>query len=173
MVIVCPSCNHRNMEDAKFCNQCGTKLISVEETTTNIVDDLQNENWLDKFDEELPHQVIDLTDRKVSIALYLSGMDKLFRLEGKSDFILGRKIKDSTEIIDIDFEPYQGYAKGVSRVHAKITISGTLVTITDMRSSNGTYVNFKRLMPAKSYTLAHGDILSLGSLILQYHNYLP
>jgi len=170
MGIVCPNCNHRNAEEARYCNQCGTKLNSPTDTTTNIVDDLQYESLAEKY-EEIPSPVIDLTDRGIGIALYLSGDDKLFNLEGKSEFVLGRKTKGSTDIIDIDFEPFQGYAKGVSRNHARITISGSLVTITDLRSSNGTYVNHKRLMPTKSYTLSHGDILSLGSLILQYHNY--
>jgi len=170
MAIICPNCNHRNVDDAKFCNQCGTKLNPVNDTTTNIVDDNHYEDLVENL-EELSQQVTDLSALGIGLGLYLQGEDKLFSLKGKAEFFLGRNAKGTPDPIDFDLEPFQGYAKGVSRIHAKITISGTLVTITDLRSSNGTYLNQKRLMPNKSYTLAHGDIVSLGSLILQFHNY--
>jgi len=170
MAIICPTCNHRNLDDAKFCNQCGTKLNLPNDTTTNIVDDHQYDDLIETF-EEISQHVTDLSDRGIGLALYMQGEDKLFELKGKSEFFLGRKTKGTPDQIDFDLEPFQGYAKGVSRIHAKITISGTLVTLTDLRSSNGTYLNQKRLMPNKSYTISHGDILSLGSLILQFHNY--
>lgn len=169
MAVVCPDCNHYNVDNANFCNHCGTKLSSENETTTNIVDETHYDDLLENIEEFT--RSVDLAEQGVKVALYLPGSEKVIKLEGKSEFILGRKIKGTSEIIDIDFEPFHGYEKGVSRAHAKISLSGDLVTVTDLHSSNGTYVNQKRLMPNKSYTLAHGDLINLGSLILQYHNY--
>jgi pSer/pThr/pTyr-binding forkhead associated (FHA) protein len=142
----------------------------LDDTTTNIVGELESEEILESY-EEYPTEIKDLEDEGIRAAFYLFGHDKVFSLEGQKEYVLGRRVQSSAEVVDIDFEPYEGYSKGVSRTHAKIIISGNLVTITDLRSSNGTYLNRKRLMPAKMYTLAHGDIVSLGSLILQYHNY--
>jgi len=168
--MICPQCKHSNDQNAKFCNQCGEKLIPKDNTTTNIVGKFDYDEMMESY-EELPAPLKELEDSGQRAALYLFGNDKVFSLEGKSEFILGRRVKNSPEEVDIDFEPFEGFSKGVSRAHAKILISGDLVTITDLRSSNGTYLNRKRLMPAKAYTLAHGDIISLGSLIFQFHNY--
>ena len=170
MAMICFQCNHSNPSGAKYCNQCGVKLVPLDATTTNIVSEEFPGEMFSAM-QELPTQIKDLEDQGFKAALYLFGNDKVFLLEGKNEFILGRRVKSSSDLVDFDFEPYDGYSKGVSRTHAKIVISGDLVTVTDLRSSNGTYLNRKRLMPAKMYTLAHGDILSLGSLILQYHNY--
>ena len=170
MAMICFQCNHSNPSGAKYCNQCGVKLVPLDATTTNIVSEEFPGEMFNAM-QELPIQIKDLEGQGFKAALYLFGNDKVFLLEGKNEFILGRRVKSSSDLVDFDFEPYDGYSKGVSRTHAKIVISGDLVTVTDLRSSNGTYLNRKRLMPAKMYTLAHGDILSLGSLILQYHNY--
>jgi len=170
MAMICFQCNHSNPSGAKYCNQCGVKLVPMDATTTNIVSEEVPGEVFNEL-EDLSIEIKDLEDRGFNAALYLFGNDKVFPLEGKKEFILGRRVKSSAELVDFDFEPYDGYSKGVSRTHAKIVVSGDLVTITDLRSSNGTFLNRKRLMPAKMYTLAHGDILSLGSLILQYHNY--
>ena len=170
MAMICFQCNHSNPSGAKYCNQCGVKLVPTDATTTNIVNE-EVPGEVFKELEDLSTEIKDLESHGFKAALYLLGNDKVFLLEGKKEFVLGRRVKSSAELVDFDFEPYDGYSKGVSRTHAKIVISGDLVTITDLRSSNGTFLNRKRLMPAKMYTLAHGDILSLGSLILQYHNY--
>lgn len=168
--MICFQCNQSNPSDAKYCNQCGVKLVPIDETTTHNVSEDYSGGILDKL-MDFPAPIKDLGDQGFKAALYLFGNEKVFLLEGKTEFILGRRVKSSAELVDFDFEPYDGYSKGVSRTHAKIVISGDLVTITDLRSSNGTFLNRKRLMPAKMYTLKHGDIVSLGSLILQYHNY--
>jgi len=170
MAMICFQCKHSNPSEAKYCNQCGVRLVPLDATTTNIVSD-EAPGEIFKALEELPEQIKDLEDQGFKAALYLFANDKVFLLEGKGEFILGRRVKSSADLVDFDFDPYDGYSKGVSRTHAKIVLSGDLVTITDLRSSNGTYLNRKRLMPAKMYTLEHGDIISLGSLILQYHNY--
>ncbi len=170
MANICLACNHNNPEDAKYCNQCGSKLNFNNDTTTNIVGELKSDEIFEAYDD-LPVEIKDLESEGFRAALYLIGKNNIFSLEDKKEFILGRRVKSSEEVIDIDFEPFEGYGKGVSRIHAKVTISEDIVTITDLNSSNGTYLNRKRLMPAKSYTLSHGDIVSLGSLILQFHQY--
>ncbi len=54
----------------------------------------------------------------------------------------------------------------VSRTHARITSSGSTVTIEDLRSSNGTFVQNK---PVKSRaTIADGDILRVGNILLKF-----
>src|SRR5512136_57489 len=47
----------------------------------------------------------------------------------------------------------------VSGEHAKIELTRQGHTITDLNSTNGTYVNGKRLEPGKSYLLVSNDII--------------
>ncbi|HVN46551.1 MAG TPA: FHA domain-containing protein [Steroidobacteraceae bacterium] len=53
----------------------------------------------------------------------------------------------------------------VSRRHARITVAGGAVTIEDLESTNGTYVNGKRI--SAPTRLAPGDEIALGSEILR------
>jgi DNA-binding winged helix-turn-helix (wHTH) protein len=53
---------------------------------------------------------------------------------------------------------------GVSRRHARITISADLATIEDLRSKNGTFVGDQRVNGSTS--LADGDIIRVGSVKL-------
>ena len=68
---------------------------------------------------------------------------------------------------DIDLTPYQAYASGVSRLHAVVKRDSERVLVMDLGSSNGTYVNGRRINPHVEEALNHGDILALGKLKIQ------
>jgi pSer/pThr/pTyr-binding forkhead associated (FHA) protein len=52
-------------------------------------------------------------------------------------------------------------------LHAVLKRKGAQVHVMDLGSSNGTYLNGKRLKPNVEQTLQHGDLLSLGKLKIQ------
>lgn len=54
----------------------------------------------------------------------------------------------------------------VSRKHAKITVSGGKITIEDLGSTNGTFVNGIRL--ARERRLAPGDVVRVGETDLRF-----
>jgi pSer/pThr/pTyr-binding forkhead associated (FHA) protein len=68
---------------------------------------------------------------------------------------------------DIDLTPYQAYASGVSRLHAVVKRDASRVLVMDLGSSNGTYVNGRRINPHVEEPLSHGDIVALGKLKIQ------
>ncbi|GAB4572758.1 MAG: hypothetical protein Kow0077_13110 [Anaerolineae bacterium] len=51
---------------------------------------------------------------------------------------------------------------GVSRLHARLDYAHEQVTITDLGSTNGTYVNRHRIPPHEPRRLKAGDVLNLG-----------
>jgi pSer/pThr/pTyr-binding forkhead associated (FHA) protein len=54
----------------------------------------------------------------------------------------------------------------VSRRHAVVQTDGLLVTLQDLGSRNGTFVNGRRI---QSRVLAHRDIIEIGDYILRFH----
>jgi pSer/pThr/pTyr-binding forkhead associated (FHA) protein len=67
----------------------------------------------------------------------------------------------------VDLTAYNAYANGVSRLHAAIKLVKNRIVIVDLGSSNGTYVNGKRLAPYLETLVSHGDLIYLGKLKMQ------
>lgn len=81
--------------------------------------------------------------------------------------IIGRGDASAGFVPDIDLTDYGAQAKGVSRRHAQMTAANNRLTLCDLGSANGTYINGKRAEPMVDYRLRHGDIVALGQLELQ------
>lgn len=52
--------------------------------------------------------------------------------------------------------------QGISRQHARFAYQNSQLTVTDLESSNGTYINDQQLTPHKSYPLQNGDEVRFG-----------
>ena len=81
---------------------------------------------------------------------------------------MGRVSVGQTIMPDIDLTPHEAFDSGVSRLHAVLRNSESRVTIMDLGSSNGTYVDGTRLEPEREHSLSHGSIISLGKLKIQF-----
>ncbi|MFP4322466.1 MAG: FHA domain-containing protein [Anaerolineales bacterium] len=83
--------------------------------------------------------------------------------------LLGRRTPNS-ERPDIDLSLWAGYRTGVSRNHARLFLAETgSLRVIDLASSNGTFLNEKRLQPHQPYGVCNGDELRLGSLVMCIH----
>jgi pSer/pThr/pTyr-binding forkhead associated (FHA) protein len=100
------------------------------------------------------------SSQPVSIKILKTGQTLL--LEDGVEFILGRVGGTQPILPDIDLTPYGGYEEGVSRLHAIIKITPDQISITDLGSANGTWVNGKKTTAHYPYPLINGDILTLG-----------
>jgi hypothetical protein len=79
---------------------------------------------------------------------------------------VGRGSPHDLEKPDIDLNPYESI-KTVSRNHATISIKNGHVMITDVGSSNGTFVDGKRLKPNLPAKVESGTMVRFGALIVQ------
>jgi CheY-like chemotaxis protein len=100
------------------------------------------------------------------IELRVVGTAYVEQLQVRESVLLGRGERGE-DAADIDLEPYDAYALGVSRRHARISAHNNRVTIQDLNSSNGTFLNGGLMEPGQEYRLRHGDHLALGKLELQ------
>ena len=51
----------------------------------------------------------------------------------------------------------------VSRMHAQINFNGQQISINDMNSTNGTYINNSRMQSGQSYTINIGDNITFSN----------
>ena len=162
-MIECPNCQHENLDGTVFCSECGMQLSGLPPIVTkNIPAD--NEPLL-PADRKKAASYSKNMDTWASLHLLDSG--QILPLGDRTEFTLGR-VSDAQPIMpDIDLTPYQAYASGVSRLHAVLKREGKRVFVMDLGSSNGTYLNGKRLQPNVDQTLNHGDMLALGKLKIQ------
>ncbi len=95
-----------------------------------------------------------LSKHPALVIIYGSNMGRIFELEAKMQRV-GRD--DDCEIMLTERE--------VSRSHCTITAGTGGVTVVDLESTNGTYVNDKRVDEKK---LRNGDRLRIGGTMLKY-----
>jgi pSer/pThr/pTyr-binding forkhead associated (FHA) protein len=93
----------------------------------------------------------------------------IMRPEG--EFLIGRSDKEGTSTLGLDLAAFDGWRRGVSRVHAKLhhdSKTGELL-LTDLNSTNGTYLNERPLGAETPTRLRDGDMIRLGDLILRVY----
>jgi pSer/pThr/pTyr-binding forkhead associated (FHA) protein len=91
----------------------------------------------------------------------------------KPEILVGRKDAGTNTFPDVDLTPYSAVEKGVSRRHAQIILRDDRLTVEDVGSVNGTFLNGHRLTPYQAESMSSGDVLQLGALVLQIYFDLP
>lgn len=89
------------------------------------------------------------------------------RVEMRPYLVIGRKSSMNDRDININLAPVGGLEHGVSRYHAMVLSLSGYLTVKDLNSRNGTYLNGQALLPMKEYLLRHGDRLSIAGLELR------
>ncbi len=167
-MIVCPNCKHINMAGAIICSECGNPLPGSNPLTTQNIDTSQiHETVTERPDQTAPAAPPMPVVLNNWVTLHLLDTGQVLPLAERNEFTLGRISEGQPIMPDIDLSPYQAYARGVSRLHAVLKRETSHVFIMDLGSSNGTFVNGKRLPPHVDYTVANGDVIALGKLKIQ------
>jgi len=167
-MIVCSNCQHKNPQGSIFCAECGVQLLDTELTTqainTGKVLAAAGTDLETAFKSLPPKPAI--TDTSWG-SLHLLESGQILPLNERNEYTLGRISEGQPVMPDMDLSPYQAYANGVSRLHALLKRDGKRVSIMDLGSANGTYVNGKRLTPNSERLISHGDVVALGKLKFQ------
>lgn len=144
----CPACKLGNDAKALTCVHCSNSLDLI--FTRSVVTDQVASQYA------VPAK---------GLAFYFSGSVTQVAIATEEEFLLGRKAEDDTEAM-VDLTYPDGFAMGVSRRHAKIRSSLHGYEITDLNSSNGTWLNGKILPPSQPIELPSGCTVQLGRLKL-------
>jgi pSer/pThr/pTyr-binding forkhead associated (FHA) protein len=58
--------------------------------------------------------------------------------------------------------------QSISKFHAKFSLIDGMAFVTDLDSTNGTYINATKLISYKAFPLRHNDQIKMGKLIFKY-----
>jgi len=163
---ICPVCKESNEIEASVCRQCGTAL-----------EDPSRDSGTRTKRTNLPAEVFEgIKDWSVDeaavpengIAVYMDGEFAPVHIDSSGETVIGRKSGKTAGILEnlLDLSAMGGYGHGVSRRHAVIRQIEQGYEIFDLGSSNGTWLNDRRLAPHKHYPLDSGSHLRLGKMRL-------
>ncbi len=166
-MIVCSKCKHVNMSGAVYCSECGAPLAAPDPLATQGI---KTGQVRPVFKKSAPPPASAPTIPAAAnnwVTLHLLDTGQVLPLAERNEFTLGRISEGQPIMPDVDLSPYQAYARGVSRLHAVLKREASRVFLMDLGSSNGTFVNGKRLSPNVDHALANGDVIALGKLKIQ------
>ena len=161
----CPICGYPNVDGASFCEQCGNPLGQAAPIPAPM--------------PPVPAPVppaptpvppIPVPSSFVSGRLVIQGSNTSLTFpQGKTEVIIGREDPVSGIFPEINLDPHGGHDAGVGRQHAKILASGGRLSIIDMNSVNGTFVNRQKLNPNQPAPLNDGDEIRFGRMVAIYY----
>jgi pSer/pThr/pTyr-binding forkhead associated (FHA) protein len=157
----CPVCKFRNEPGALICGYCGAMLEIVHDerpTTSRLDGDSQlfSDSEKNPFDTALVPPT--------GLGIYLENTAPVTIIEEK-EFILGRKVEGTGGLV-VDLIPFGAFQMGVSRKHAMVRETKGGYELTDLNSTNGTWIEEKQLLPNQPYPLASGATIRLGRMRL-------
>jgi hypothetical protein len=168
-MILCPNCQHHEVNGALFCSECGSQLVYSEAMSTQSIFRPQSDTLVTPgSQEEKPTPPIPAhTPTGAFLTLHIIDSGTILPLAGRTEYTLGRVAEGQPILPDVDLSAYEAYSQGVSRLHASLKVINQRVTIVDLGSSNGTRVNGQKISPNVDYPINHGDIIALGKLKIQ------
>lgn len=122
----------------------------------------------DTFDH-LPGLGRGLLDTQTQLRLYVRGFPEPIMLTLDDMAVVGRSDPKSRILPDVCLDVYGAHQAGVSRQHIALMIEQQFIKVMDLSSSNGTYLNGRKLVPYQSRILRDGDELRLGNLPVRIH----
>jgi pSer/pThr/pTyr-binding forkhead associated (FHA) protein len=164
----CNFCHHENREGIYFCEECG-KAIGVAATKYFTGQLTVGTDEFQKKSEFRPPRGAAISHDSITFQIG----DEQLGLDLKDDLIIGRADPTSSRPPEIDLNPYGAIELGVSRRHAKIERNGNILSLIDLNSSNGTFVNGRRLASGQAYILRDGDEIRIGKLVIIIKSDIP
>jgi hypothetical protein len=158
----CPNCKKANPDNAKICVYCGALMEDPNSSTKVLPPDAALSENVPKWGTSRFNTRMNLVlTEQNSFNSFAFDADQIVELSiGRSDTVTGIKP-------DVDLLPYGAVEKGVSRKHALIAQRNGNLSVVDLGSHNGTYLNGQRLIANQARVLRDGDDIRLGHIVLR------
>ncbi len=163
---VCNNCQSKQFDGTIFCADCGASLVpAIRRETTMSLGKHSPSGDLGPPPISVPAPAPAAGGPKITLQIMNSG--RRISLDINDDLLIGRKDNARGIFPDVDLGLDGGYDAGVSRRHAILAYTQNSYTVEDLGSSNGTFVNGRRLAPQTPTTIEHSDELKCGTLLIR------
>jgi pSer/pThr/pTyr-binding forkhead associated (FHA) protein len=163
----CTACGKQNPDDARFCSQCGTRLLTPEaapaapgsggdESTETISIGMEKVETSDRQLNAVDAAAVDALPVGHALLVVQRGPGSGSRFLLDADVVTAGRHPDSEIFLD---------DVTVSRRHADFHRTGDTFTVSDVGSLNGTYVNRDRIDRVQ---LTDGDEVQIGKYRLVF-----
>jgi pSer/pThr/pTyr-binding forkhead associated (FHA) protein len=169
----CTACGRQNPDDARFCSQCGTKLVGADEitgarpgapgqpgqgesTATISINLGDKSETSDRQLNPVDAAAVDALPAGHALLVVQRGPGSGSRFLLDADVVTAGRHPESEIFLD---------DVTVSRRHAQFDRSGDTFTVSDVGSLNGTYVNRDRIDKVQ---LKDGDEVQIGKYRLVF-----
>lgn len=151
-----------------FCDECGQGLFGdvdvVRAVSTKKLQSAPDElgmkaTWGTARFKQEASVIIHIRDAPEPIVLPLRNEETYF----------GRYDPSAANNVDLDLTPYGALEKGVSRMHSALRRAEDTLTLVDLGSVNGTYLNGQRLLPNQPRVIRDGDEIRFGKLVMHVY----
>jgi hypothetical protein len=164
-MIECPACGEKYRPGTLFCSECGEYLVTGGTLQTDPLpeDELPESKaspWASESDAPAD------TETPLPLRIKIESSGRQVELPSNSELLVGRLDADNAIFPDLDLTSDYALQDGISRRHCVLHLQGTAYLVEDLGSSNGTYLNGKRLTPHLLHVLKDGDELQLGRAVL-------
>ncbi len=171
-MILCSDCGNRNMEGTFFCEECGNPLLvevseaQLQAATRTMTQKLQDTGRITSPTTPQRTNSLGTTSLVSGSAVILSfkNTGAKVQVDVQSELVFGRVDEHRNSYPDYDLTDQQALEQGVSRRHAALRRGESTLTIVDLQSANGTYLNGQKLLPNQPHIVRDGDEISLGRL---------
>ena len=165
-MLKCPFCHRTYVNNTIFCNECGHYLLEHDKRETDPLE-AHRIGWVGNTPQDAKDSnLTQLANGLSTIRLRIENKREVEINLSKTVWI-GRMDPADDVFPEIDLTDDGPAAKSVSRRHARILKRGEAITIEDLGSVNGTFINKKKLSPYIPEKLSNGDILQLGTLLME------
>jgi pSer/pThr/pTyr-binding forkhead associated (FHA) protein len=155
----CTACGKQNPDDARFCSQCGTRLVTSEDEATATQSFGLGTDKVETSDRALnpvDAAAVDALPPGHALLVVQRGPGAGSRFLLDADVVNAGRHPDSEIFLD---------DVTVSRRHAEFHRAGDAFTVSDVGSLNGTYVNRDRIDRVQ---LSDGDEVQIGKYRLVF-----
>ncbi|MCI0710387.1 MAG: FHA domain-containing protein [Chloroflexi bacterium] len=168
---ICPECNYENRVGELFCQDCGNPLFDGDAGTGR---DKRSTRQLGNTVEPQEIDAVQIAGtshlgQNAQLLIYVKDNEDPIVLEPTAEMMVGRSDAKSNHYPDIDLTPFGALEEGVSRTHARLRRDGDTVTVSDMDSVNGTYLNGQKLRPHMPRIVRDGDEIRFGRMVLHIY----
>ncbi len=120
-----------------------------------------------RTEEDTPQEGDVLLNGSRVIELVIRGMAERISFANRDSLTVGRADHKKAALPDIDLAKYGAAQRGVSREHIRLEIKNDQLFMTDLGSTNGTFLRGERVTAFTPYLIHASVEIALGRMVVQ------